>query len=88
MPDAVSVRQVNGLPRASFRSRLTTDTLASDYVLGATTRTRDFHPLETCPCRAHKEKPRDVAVTGPENLGCEMGLEPTTTGITIRDSTN
>ena len=53
MPDAVSVRQVNGLPTASFRSRLATDTLAFGYVLGATSCTRDFHPLETCPCRAH-----------------------------------
>ncbi len=36
MPDAVSVRQVDGLPRASFRFHLTMDTLASSYALGAT----------------------------------------------------
>ena len=52
MPYAVSVRQVCGLPPASFRSRLTADTLALGHVLGATPFTRDFHPLE----RAHAER--------------------------------
>ncbi|WP_143183126.1 hypothetical protein [Duodenibacillus massiliensis] len=52
MPYAVSVRQVSGLPPASFRSRLAADTLALGYVLGATPCTRDFHPLE----RAHAER--------------------------------
>lgn len=46
MPNAISVRQIGGLPRASFRSRLATDTLASGYALGATSCARDFHPLE------------------------------------------
>ena len=54
MPYAVSVRQVSGLPPASFRSRLAADTLALGYVLGATPCTRDFHPLE----RAHAERNR------------------------------
>ena len=36
-----------------------------------------------------KEKaPAGVCLQGLKNLGWEMGLEPTTTGITIRDSTN
>lgn len=52
MPYAVSVRQVSGLPPASFRPRLAADTLALGYVLGATPCTRDFHPLE----RAHAER--------------------------------
>ena len=52
MPYAVSVRQVSGLPPASFRSRLAADTLALGYVLGATPCTRDFHPLE----RTHAER--------------------------------
>ena len=58
MPDAVSVRQVSGLPRASFRFHLTVDTLAVGYALGATSCARDFHPLE----RAHAEhtKKRDA----------------------------
>ena len=33
---------------ASFRFRLTTDTLAFGYLLPATGRIRVFHPLETC----------------------------------------
>ena len=55
MPYAVSVRQVSGLPPASFRSRLAADTLALGYVLGATPCTRDFHPLE----RAHAERTKN-----------------------------
>ena len=46
MPNAVPVRQVSGLPRASFRSCLATDTLASSYALGATSCARDFPPLD------------------------------------------
>ena len=49
MPDVVLVHRISGLPRASFRFRLATDTLASGYALGATSCARDFHPLE----RAH-----------------------------------
>jgi hypothetical protein len=33
---------------ASFRFRLTADTLAFGYILPTTGRIRDFHPLETC----------------------------------------
>lgn len=58
MPYAVSVRQVSGLPPASFRSRLAADTLALGYVLGATPYTRDFHPLE----RAHAERTNKAPV--------------------------
>ena len=58
MPYAVSVRQVSGLPPASFRSRLAADTLALGYVLGATPCTRDFHPLE----RAHAERTNKAPV--------------------------
>ena len=46
MPDAVPVRQVSGLPPASFRFHLAVDTLARGYTLGATSCTRDFHPLD------------------------------------------
>ena len=51
MPDAVSVRQVSSLPRASFRFHLAVNTLASSYALGATPCALDFHALE----RAHAE---------------------------------
>ena len=46
----VPVRQVKGLPAASFRFHLTMDTLAVQLCTSSLpTRTRDFHPLE----RAH-----------------------------------
>lgn len=45
---AVPVRQVRGLPTASFRFHLTTDTLAVRLcALSFPTRTREFHPLES-----------------------------------------
>ena len=65
MPYAVSVRQVSGLPPASFRSRLAADTLALGYVLGATPCTRDFHPLE----RAHAERTKRKAGSPSEETG-------------------
>lgn len=46
MPYAVPVRQVGGLPPASFRFHLAVDTLALGYALGATSCARDFHPLD------------------------------------------
>ena len=66
MPYAVSVRQVSGLPPASFRSRLAADTLALGYVLGATPCTRDFHPLE----RAHGAQTKSPVCT----YLCKPGL--------------
>ena len=47
----VSVRQTYRLPRASFRSSVAAGTLASGCVLGAKTRTGDFHPLEPAHAR-------------------------------------
>ena len=62
---AVSARQARGLPvvslfphPASFRFRLTTDTLAFGFLLPATGRIRVFHPLETCAAgRTQKDCP-------------------------------
>lgn len=62
---AVSVRQARGLPvvslfphPASFRFRLTTDTLAFGFLLPATGRIRVFHPLDTCAAgRTQKDCP-------------------------------
>ncbi len=61
----VSVRQARGLPvvslfphPASFRFRLTTDTLAFGFLLPATGRIRVFHPLDTCAAgRTQKDCP-------------------------------
>lgn len=55
MPYAVSVRQVSGLPRASFRFRLATDTLASGCELGTTSCSSGLSPYRNRPCRAHSE---------------------------------
>ena len=41
---------------ASFRFRLTADTLAFGYILPTTGRIRDFHPLETCAARRTTKK--------------------------------
>ena len=43
---------------ASFRFRLTADTLAFGYLLPATGRIRVFHPLETCAAGRTKKAPR------------------------------
>ena len=48
---AVPVRQVRGLLTASFRFRLTEDTLAFGYILPTTGRIPDLHRLETCAAR-------------------------------------
>ena len=61
----ISVRQTRDLPvvslfphPASFRFRLTTDTLAFGFLLPATGRIRVFHPLDTCAAgRTRKDCP-------------------------------
>lgn len=60
MPYAVPVRQVGGLPPASFRFHLAVDTLALGYALGATSCARDFHPLDHAHA-GHTEKKGGVA---------------------------
>ena len=42
---------------ASFRFHLTMDTLAFGYILPATGRIQDFHPLETCAARRTTKNP-------------------------------
>ena len=56
----VPVRQVKGLPTASFRFRLATDTLAVQLCASSLpTCTRDFHPLE--PAHGGQTQKKDVA---------------------------
>ena len=56
----VSVRQVRGLPTASFRFHLTVNTLAVQLCASSLpTRTRDFHPLE--PAHGGRTKYRHFA---------------------------
>ena len=61
MPDAIPIRRISGLPPASFRFHLAMDTLAIGCVLGATSCTRDFHPLE----RAHAGRTTDTDFSPP-----------------------
>lgn len=69
MPDAVPVRKVSGLPRASFRFRLATDTLAFGYALGATSCARDLHPLDHAHAGRTKEKANSgLSLCLPKNL--------------------
>ena len=77
MPYAVSVRQVSGLPPASFRSRLAADTLALGYVLGATPCTRDFHLLERAHAERTKRPPERFHTLG-RSLWCQIrsGINP------------
>ena len=58
----VSVRQVRGLPTASFRFHLTVNTLAVQLCASSLpTRTRDFHPLE--PAHGGRTRKRPQAGT-------------------------
>ena len=52
----ISVRQTRDLPRASFRFRIATDTLAFSYVLTANGHTQDFHLLEFAHAGRTKKK--------------------------------
>ena len=52
---AVPVRRTKGLLTASFRFHLAVDTLAVQLCVSSLPRhTRDFHPLDYCPCWANK----------------------------------
>ena len=60
---------------ASFRSRLTADTLAFGCILPTTGRIRDFHPLETCAAGRTKKTAASRPAPRPEMLlFCDDGL--------------
>ena len=54
MPETVSVRKVNGLPRASFSRNLAVQALPLAMCLAPPPALRDFHPVEF----AHAERTR------------------------------
>ena len=56
----VSVRQTSVLLSASFRFRLTADTLAVQLAVPLAGPALDFNQLVSAPCRAHKEKRPDT----------------------------
>ena len=86
MPDAIPIRRISGLPPASFRFHLAMDTLAIGYVLGATSCTRDFHPLERAHAGRTTTNPRDHLVSGAIDLGkpgsvlLSLEIQPTIIG--------
>ena len=53
---AIPVRQTSALPAASFRSCLTTGTLAVRLTVPLAGSVRDFHPQVSAPCRAHIQR--------------------------------
>ena len=57
MPETVSVRKVNGLPRASFSRNLAVQALPLAMCLAPPPALRDFHPVEF----AHAERTRNLA---------------------------
>ena len=61
MPYAVSVRQVSGLPPASFRSRLAADTLALSLCTWCYPLHSELSPVRTRSCRAHKATARALS---------------------------
>ena len=58
MPETVSVRKVNGLPRASFSRNLAVQALPLAMCLAPPPALRDFHPVEF----AHAERTRKTAL--------------------------
>lgn len=76
MPYAVPVRQVGGLPPASFRFHLAVDTLALGYALGATSCARDFHPLDHAHA-GHTESVR-AAASGEAHIRTQLPEAPAT----------
>ena len=61
---AVPVRRTKGLLTASFRFHLAVDTLAVQLCVSSLPRhTRDFHPLDYCPCWANKNSSESKGFT-------------------------
>ena len=61
MPETVSVRKVNGLPRASFSRNLAVQALPLAMCLAPPPAFRDFHPIEFAHAERTKKKSRDFA---------------------------
>ena len=59
----ISVRQTRDLPRASFRFRIATDTLAFSYVLTANGSHSGLSPVRVRPCWANKKNKTLVSIT-------------------------
>ena len=58
MPETVSVRKVNGLPRASFSRNLAVQALPLAMCLAPPPALRDFHPVEFAHAERTRKSPR------------------------------
>ena len=72
MPETVSVRKVNGLPRASFSRNLAIQALPLAMCLAPPPALRDFHPIES----AHAER-TSCARNDDSALLCLPGMQRT-----------
>ena len=61
MPETVSVRKVNGLPRASFSRNLAVQALPLAMCLAPPPAFRDFHPIECAHAERTDKNPAAVA---------------------------
>ena len=60
MPETVSVRKVNGLPRASFSRNLAVQALPLAMCLAPPPALRDFHPVEFAHAERTRKKSRRI----------------------------
>ena len=63
MPETVSVRKVNGLPRASFSRNLAVQALPLAMCLAPPPALRDFHPVEFAHAERTRKSPADAGLT-------------------------
>jgi len=64
----ISVRQTRDLPRASFRFRIATDTLAFSYVLTANGSHSGLSPVRVRPCWANKKAEMALTISAPYSI--------------------
>ena len=62
MPETVSVRKVNGLPRASFSRNLAVQALPLAMCLAPPPALRDFHPVESAHAERTSKRPETTAL--------------------------
>ena len=75
MPETVSVRKVNGLPRASFSRNLAVQVLPLAMCLAPPSALRDFHPVEFAHAERTSKRPETTALMSKlldfiKNTGC------------------
>ena len=73
MPETVSVRKVNGLPRASFSRNLAVQALPLAMCLAPPPAFRDFHPIEFAHAERTNKKATRRSLVG-QGAGSNAGL--------------